>query len=353
MTEKFDFSKISAEGGSASGGEDQKESALGGENLPQEEKDKIVGEAQEEAEAENLEKELSPEVVEKIMEKVQDIDEKGIAYSVVHTGKNIYEWADWEGLEGSEKEMFIKKEEAQEKECSSGVLKKIFTEGLLGGPQGAGITKEKWAIDIKKKPLMVHFNIAGRAREHFENQYREIAQSNYVRTFKYKRGSITVLFDINHFKEVEPRCERLKNRTFSVNDLYSVFIYGEQTAKHRHELWREKFGELKPGDSEILKFSVFKAMRKENLIDEEGRPKAHTEYGFELANRVPPRYFTGIIDDYGPAENIANLLKEKKNFIPIYNKRGDLLWPKKMSYEEVKKFVAKRDKKKEENEKTT
>jgi len=48
MPEKFDFSKISAEGGSAFGGEDKKEFASGGENLPQEEKDKTVGEAQEE-----------------------------------------------------------------------------------------------------------------------------------------------------------------------------------------------------------------------------------------------------------------------------------------------------------------
>src|SRR4030042_6844201 len=49
MPEKFDDAKISAEGGSASGGENQKESAPGGENLPPEEKDKIVGEAEEEA----------------------------------------------------------------------------------------------------------------------------------------------------------------------------------------------------------------------------------------------------------------------------------------------------------------
>jgi len=69
MPEKFDFSKI----------EDQQKF----EGLPQEEKDKVVGEAQEEAEVENLEKELSPEIIEKIMEKVEDINKRGTAFSVI------------------------------------------------------------------------------------------------------------------------------------------------------------------------------------------------------------------------------------------------------------------------------
>jgi restriction endonuclease Mrr len=60
MPEKFDFSKT----------EDQENF----ENLPQEEKDKIVDEAQEETKLENLEKELSPEEIEKIMENVIDIE---------------------------------------------------------------------------------------------------------------------------------------------------------------------------------------------------------------------------------------------------------------------------------------
>ena len=35
--------------------------------------------------------------------------------------------------------------------------------------------------------------------------------------------------------------------------------------------------------------------------------------------------------------------------VPIYDKQGNLLWPKQMSYEEVKEFVAQCDAKDSEN----
>ncbi len=79
MPEKFDFSKISAEGGSASGGEDQKDF----ESLPQEEKDKIVGEAQEEAtqQQERIEsdKEKDYSVAERLVEEEKKQESQEIA----------------------------------------------------------------------------------------------------------------------------------------------------------------------------------------------------------------------------------------------------------------------------------
>jgi len=43
-----------------------------------------------------------------------------------------------------------------------------------------------------------------------------------------------------------------------------------------------------------------------------------------------------------------NYEETSENLIPAYNESGDLLWPKQMSYEEVKRFVAERDKNKKE-----
>ena len=57
------------------------------------------------------------------------------------------------------------------------------------------------------------------------------------------------------------------------------------------------------------------------------------------------------------AQEIATIMQEEyKNKqelnLPIYDVDGNLYWPKQMTYEEVKKFVAERDKdKKEEDEK--
>jgi hypothetical protein len=42
---------------------------------------------------------------------------------------------------------------------------------------------------------------------------------------------------------------------------------------------------------------------------------------------------------------MLDVFKDRANLLlPIYDLVGNLLWPKQMSYEEVKKFVAERDK---------
>ena len=47
---------------------------------------------------------------------------------------------------------------------------------------------------------------------------------------------------------------------------------------------------------------------------------------------------------------INNFTKKEKTdkLLPIYNEEGDLLWPKKMNYNEVKKFIEEGDKEKKE-----
>lgn len=45
---------------------------------------------------------------------------------------------------------------------------------------------------------------------------------------------------------------------------------------------------------------------------------------------------------------MLELYKGKSEFlIPIYSVEGNLLWPKQMTYEEVKRFVSEKDKRKE------
>ncbi len=107
-----------------------------------------------------------------------------------------------------------------------------------------------------------------------------------------------------------------------------------------------------PGSDEL------KALSKEypRLVSKEGLVQPSSEYGFVLSYRIAPRLFKGFVLSQDHMEKATARLEkimretckdDKESLIPIYNKQGDLLWPKQMSYEDVKKFVAEKKKEKE------
>lgn len=68
-----------------------------------------------------------------------------------------------------------------------------------------------------------------------------------------------------------------------------------------------------------------------------------SEYGFSLSSRIPPREFRAIIVDYFGEQKLDLLVKDMVDInkdkpellIPIYNTKGDLIWPEKRSYAEI------------------
>lgn len=140
-----------------------------------------------------------------------------------------------------------------------------------------------------------------------------------------------VIFDINSFKEHRIR----QGRTAKIHHYASENIYNPDATNQR------------------------------------GDTTSPSEQGFILAPRIAPRFITGLIlnriseerrdpDCFLSETNIVNLVKivkvmigehqlnPKINLLPVYNSHGDLLWPEQMSYEEVKEFVAERERKKKE-----
>ena len=112
-------------------------------------------------------------------------------------------------------------------------------------------------------------------------------------------------------------------------------------------------------------------MANDTFRDDQGNPVS--EAGFILCHRVAPRLFSGIVlspgkenpvkgegagrnfiedTDYAPhvqkiVDEMMEADKEKPELlVPIYDLYGNLLWPKQMPYEEVKKLVADREKEK-------
>ena len=258
------------------------------------------------------EEELSPEVLEKVMEKVQDIDDLGVAYSFVSGGP------------GSSKSLF------GSNVFEERTLARILNEGLLGTPDisdNQPSIKEEWTKQARRSVKkggrsVVYFNITGAAHE----RERPMTQSKetWINKSAQAMGSghkLAFIFDLSKFK--------YDDDTYKMNRKYKETFH-----KQNHKNFT-------------------------------------TSYGFSLSHWVPPRFFNGIVikhneefknlgRDRAKEPNILyqnlviDILKimnevyqEKKGLLlPIYDIDGNLLWPKQMSYEEVKKFVGERDKNK-------
>ncbi|MDO8529475.1 MAG: hypothetical protein Q7S18_02295 [bacterium] len=380
MPEKFDFKKLDLSKES-----NQKKFDEEFKKLKKEEKDKVVNEAWGESlemnkkfgkkeeeklktverdegklEIETVEKELSPEALKEIMSKAMDINKRGTAFSVI-----------------SPEYPTPKLESGESK------LESILKNGLIGtSPEQPGIdragfynkTNKDIYVDLLKKRIKteVYFNIIGRTVGDDPWRYKRIDEYGYY--FHLPKQTMAVLFDISNFKEtiVEGKHKLPEPHFFSVYE----GDYGDPSRLDRNE------------NGEIL---------------------AYSDYGFHLSPRVPPRYFKGIVfhmrrkleheeyekkikkmleenirkkyatsceqdenwlrkeekfrydEEFEPqklteraseiAREMLNADKEKlERMIPIYDVRGNMWWPKQMSYEEVKKFAAERDKKKQKSE---
>ncbi|HOX11050.1 MAG TPA: hypothetical protein P5323_00850 [Candidatus Moranbacteria bacterium] len=309
------------------------------EALPKEE-----AEIEAEKMQEKVEKELLPEVIEKIMKKVQDINQYGTAFTSI----------------------FRNKEKSNLK-----IIQSILKDGLLGSTQknvqnlSEEVNKKNWTNNLKNgKGGRVFFNIVGRMKhEDTRKEIPQMLENFYCRSDNNE--NIYLIFDLKNFKEdsiLEGKIndhgsweQTQKNHTYKV----------DYSPNHiRMSAYKKIFGELKPGTNEFRKKALsLKELDDEevkhvvnSIINEKGETSPRDEWGFTLSYRVAPRLFKGIvISQKETAAEISNIEEKiynnkEKLLLPIYNVYGDLLWPKQMSYEEVKKFVMERDKDKKKEE---
>jgi hypothetical protein len=351
---------------------------------------------------ENVEKDLSPEVIEMIMDKVQDLDREGTAYSRI----DEYSLNDIEGdieikrqkeivdplmAASNNGEISVKEAEKRLQQSRQESIKEVerqkvvrwkkflqvildtFVDGVIGVSyedsqkikKDERKIKEKYIKRIKNKKNsdnLVHANIVGR-NEKYADVYRndfshksniDIGNSYYIRRSDFVSA---IIFDKEFFKETEPK-EKLSERSlgkdkwsFNANDPGVIEAY-EKASSARSE--------IKIGDEILKNYGQTNSPIGGRAFDQNGLPRPWEEYGFVFFPRVPKRALRGLVVKIPEEEKKYNQLKELENkivetfkqkngvLIPIYNQEGYLLWPKQMSYEEVKKFVAERDAKKKE-----
>ncbi len=248
------------------------------------------------------ESEFSPEVLERVMAKVQDIGKDGTAFTVVTEDRN-----------------------SDHKDISN-----VLENGLLGWPTEwpKERSKEEWAgLARKTKESLNHFNIVGHTIPEVEKEFaltkvsRHIENSEWVSRAQSKanakRNSAVFLFDIQKFNYEGP--EQIDERGYRKHHKR-----GKYYRRGQINTWRS------------------------DDVPEQIKTGPYGETGFVMRDRIAPRLFIGTIPLGKMDENeLQKRMAETKDFLPIYDIKGNLLWPQKMTYEEVKKFVEERDKNKE------
>lgn len=219
-----------------------------------------------------VEKELSPEVIEMIMEKVQDIDKEG---TVIHGAKDI----------------------------DKNKIKSILDKGILPPKEVKKIKEVRFLHSIFSK---------------HENKHQDEISFSVVKINSkaiFTRAAI-------HFIEKKDYENVGKDPDGMGVILRDKFIY--ENLKRLSQNPRELMLDKSFGD-EI----TFKGIIPKIAIN---------------AIICPKKFYNLVVDE------ADHYYQESKNIVCIYDTDGNLLWPKRMSYEEVKKFVAERDAKKQEKE---
>lgn len=293
-----------------------------------------------------VEKELSPEQIEKIMEKVQDINKFGTAYRGIK-GFNLVQ--------------------------HNGLIDTAILRGGFGGiPHEKGINakelrevEKRYGLKFEQKGV-VFFHIIGRT----------IDIPDDLDTFDLKTGDEAFLPNIRPGNV---------SFIFSLDDYKEVVGWGTPSAveKYNESGFPTRYG-LRDREYSIQGFffsypdEIIQKYKPHEEISEEDKKKIKTpkEFGFIITGRVTPDKFRGIVIGTGKSkeeieqEGRLNLEKERSvlkidilakqikdefektkedhSLLPIYDVHGNLLWPKQMNYAEVKKLAEERDKEKEE-----
>lgn len=297
---------------------------------------------------ETPERELTPEEIERVMEKVQDIDNPYLNF-----GYNAFE------------------PYYSDNECPEGLFKSILKSGFLA-MWGVGEKRPKvqdWpkyirdSRELDRGPVF-HFAKLGESRDVYGpahgsgklGQMRNISGSCFL-----SPGNIAVIFDLSKYKEIKDRKE-FKSKTYKSKTYISRgggtlegyqlkyrvaprFLKGIVLYSGRQKTHEEAQKEL-----QVIKDQYEKMVQY-------NRYHGYTSKPFDM-NKMLESIRGGQTENENYLPDVQKLFqsmievdKDRPDWLlPIYDIYGNLWWPKQMTYEEVKEFVAERERKKKEAE---
>jgi hypothetical protein len=199
------------------------------------------------------------------------------------------------------------------------------------------IDQYKAHLSSNEGDLLVHFNIVGRMRwPHFS---REPVGHNIFKDSAFLGGegtSIALVFDLSAFIEKNPE-DDLEKWTYKSNDPETLKIFNQT---------KRKVKALQIGDYELRN----KIQSPQKNFDENGFPRSESQWGFVLAPRIPKRLLRGIIFSSKEGEEAETvdllsktMMKASEEYgtpiLPIYDVKGNIWWPKKIDYRDIKKSL--------------
>ncbi len=316
------------------------EGQFGGEGRdPQEELGPSEGEVALES---TKEAELSEEEIERIMDKVQDINDYGTAYHVITPSEDFPT-----SIEGR-----------QDIRSWNERLKDVFRDGLLGTiherlGMASKIDREKWAKGVRdEKRGEVMFNIVGREFRDTEAGQMELEEALRKGGTWIEMGTqmwqdsdkVAVILDLSSFQEVEPRKDS-ENFALPTTKTFHIDSLNIKTNEKGELMAESSFGfALYPRVApRLFKGLVFKAAR--NYTNEE------VEQHLKVWGDTPERrraYENAKTEEADPqklqerADEIVALMREVCKdrldlLVPVYDVRGNLYWPEELSHEEIEK----------------
>lgn len=311
-----------------------------------------------------IEEALSPETIKEIMKKVQDINESGIAFSGLGALSN-------DNLASLFKNGLLG-DNWRDQVFTQGSKKQIRYKEMPSGEQ-----VKSWASKTKSdKNTMVHFHITGRMdeskiweehREDIEKEGEFTHQSMLIKSqidlagwTYFRRNGITLLFNLSGFKEFKEG-EKLKSRikTFRSDSHGNEDDPDKPEAEYGfvgyHRIPPRNFtGVVMRLDKPIPEYTD--AYMKAYLCgyDDPEDPKQQEEASKQnvsqelidnnrkrLLGNPPP-----IKDEKNPerinarVSEVVKVMQEAyrdkpEMMVPVYNRAGDLLWPKQISHKEL------------------
>lgn len=272
----------------------------------------------------------------------------------------------------------------QKKSGTKKTLSNIFAHGLLGQErlvtkdgkvvspfyrnEERVVDKEKWTQHVRaqsklKKSAPIFFNIMGRSQDS-STDGRPLSRLDWVwQNVVLTSEGVALTFDLSKFTEIaSPKAESIGHENITEVMPQKPYTYAvhpqiaDSLRRYFKKIGIQKEDELQaaltPG-SEALKRAFKDAPLKiRELLNAEGYILPRADYGFFLPFKIPSKYFDGLVlrvnshrDKSTIVEELArNVFIDQQMYVPVYNVDGGLIWPKHMSYEEIKKFVSERDK---------
>lgn len=345
---------------------------------------------------------ISPEIVERVMAKVTDLYESGFGLTGLQ-----------EPYKGGEYKTDYTDFQILSSVLEKGLFGTWGTHVMEGPPNLMGSAKDL-SKDLRSgKTSLVFGNIIGRdiGRNLIrEDVIRSIGirpdreRDEEGEIYGYWARPVSIIYDVSDKKEVSRRGEFFgnpkRNEIWAKDDYKNpgvVFNDYEREFMHQvvgsleknHSKNKEGIGvdELKDillsqFDPSIESAGIYEKSRKASSVEKFkekldqcksykdllGSP--NSDNGFIMGKRIAPRKFTGVVwrvpskdsfhtngqTELAEVQKIVEVFSTvsdktgKDRFLPIYDQFGNLLWPKQMSYEEVRQLVGEREAKKEQKE---